>query len=73
MFTEMSKTDLELEVVLGDDTVVRSVGQGTVCFDRESTEPHVTKECFECPWDEEESCVSFHDRGQRPWGICPRW
>ena len=36
MFAEMSETHLELEVVLGDDTVVRAVGRGTVCFDMES-------------------------------------
>ena len=36
MFTVMSETDLELEVVLGDDTVVTAVGHGTVRFDRES-------------------------------------
>ena len=39
MFTKISETGLELEVVLGDDTVVRAVGHGTVCFDRESMEP----------------------------------
>ena len=36
MFSEMSESNLELEVVLGDDTVVRAVGRGTVRFDRES-------------------------------------
>ena len=36
MFTKMSETDLELKVVLGDDTVVRAVGRGTVRFERES-------------------------------------
>ena len=39
MFPEMSDTDLELEVVLGDDTVVRAVGRGTVRFDKESMQP----------------------------------
>ena len=39
MFSEMSETDLELEVVLGDNTVVREVGRGTICFDRESMQP----------------------------------
>ena len=34
MFTDMLETKLELEVVLGDDTVVRAVGHGTVCFER---------------------------------------
>ena len=36
MFSEMSESKLELEVVLGDDTMVRVVGRGTVHFDRES-------------------------------------
>ena len=36
MFTEMSESYLELEVVLGDDIVVRAVGRGIVLFDRES-------------------------------------
>ena len=36
MLTEMLEIDLELEVVLGDDTVVRAIGRGTVRFDRES-------------------------------------
>ena len=36
MFSDMSKTDLELEVVLGDVIVVRAVGRGTVPFDRDS-------------------------------------
>ena len=30
MFTEISETGLELEIVLGDDTVVRAVGHGTL-------------------------------------------
>ena len=39
MFTEMSESYLELEVVLGDDIVVRAVGRGTARFDRESMHP----------------------------------
>ena len=39
MFTEISETGLELEVVLGDDTMVRAVGPGTFSFQRESMEP----------------------------------
>ena len=30
MFTEMSESDLEMEVVLGDDTVVRAVGRNVI-------------------------------------------
>ena len=36
MFTEMFEIDLELEVVLGDDTMVRAVGHVAVRFDRVS-------------------------------------
>ena len=32
MFTKMTKTRLDLEVVLGDDTIVRVVGRGTINF-----------------------------------------
>ena len=39
MFTEILETGMELEVVLGNDTVVRAVGRGTVHFDRESIHP----------------------------------
>ena len=39
MFTEMSESDLEMEVVLGDDTVVRAVVRVTVHFERESMQP----------------------------------
>ena len=39
MFTEISETGLELEIVFGDVTVVRAVGRGTVRFDRESMQP----------------------------------
>ena len=44
MFTEISKTNLELEVVLGDDTVVRAVGRGKVRFVRESMEPMLLRD-----------------------------
>ena len=36
MFSDMSEADLEMEVVLGDDIVVRAVGRGTIRFERES-------------------------------------
>ena len=39
MFIEILETSLELEVVLGDDTVVRAVRRGTVRFDMESMQP----------------------------------
>ena len=43
MFTEILEIGLELEVVLGNDTVVRAVGHGTG-FDRESMEPMVLRD-----------------------------
>ena len=36
VFAEITETGLDLEVLLGDDTVVRAVGRGTVRFDRDS-------------------------------------
>ena len=39
MFTEIFETGLKLEVVLGDDIVVRAVGCGTVHFEMDSMEP----------------------------------
>ena len=44
MFTEISEIGLELEIVLGDDTVVRAVGRGTVRFDRESMQPMLLRD-----------------------------
>ena len=34
-FSEHSKNDIDIEVVLGGDSVVRAVGVGTLTFDRE--------------------------------------
>ena len=39
MFSEFTQTSLDLEVVLGDDTIVEAVGRGIVTFQRESMEP----------------------------------
>ena len=44
VFTKMTQTGLDLEVVLGDDTMVREVGCGTVLFDRDSMEPMLLKD-----------------------------
>lgn len=38
-FSYLTDKDEELEVVLGDDSVVRAVGIGTVSFERESQSP----------------------------------
>ena len=34
MFSELSQAEINVEVVLGDDTVVRAVGRGTIIFQR---------------------------------------
>ena len=49
VFTEMTETGLDLEVVLGDDTVVRAVGRGTVVFERESMEPMTLRDVLYIP------------------------
>ena len=36
MFSKLSQTGRDVEVVLGDNTVVRAVGWGTITFQRES-------------------------------------
>ena len=51
---------MDMEVVLGDDTVVRAVGRGIVCFERESMQPMFLRDVI-CTWAEEEPCFSFHD------------
>ena len=40
---------MELEVVLGDDIVVRAVGRGTVHFDRESMQPMFMRDVLYVP------------------------
>ena len=59
-FTEMTETDLDLEVVLGDDTVVRAVGRGTVNFQRESMERTRLNDVLYIPWLKRKPCFSFH-------------
>ena len=39
VFSELSATGSDVEVVLGDNTVVRAVGRGTITFQRESIVP----------------------------------
>ena len=49
MFTEMTKTGLSLEVVLGDDTTVSAVGRGSVTFQRESLQPMMLRDVLYVP------------------------
>ena len=39
MFSELSQAVIDMEVVLGDDTVVRAIGRGTIIFQREFMSP----------------------------------
>ena len=39
VFSELSEAGRDVEVVLGDNTVVRAVGRGTITFQRESMSP----------------------------------
>ena len=65
MFTEISETGLELEIVLGDDTVVRAVGRGTICFDRESMQPMILRDVLYVPGLKKNlvSVSAIEDRG----------
>ena len=38
-FLEFNQSAVEMSVILGDDSVVRAVGTGTVGFERESQSP----------------------------------
>ena len=49
MFTKISEIGLELEVILGDDTVVRAAGCGIVRFDRESMQPMFLRDVLYVP------------------------
>ena len=44
MFYELSQTETDVEVVLGDDSAVRAVGRGTITFQRESMSPMVLRD-----------------------------
>ena len=65
MFTEISETGLELEIVLGDDTMVRAVGRGTVRFDRESMQPMLLRDVLYVPGLKKNlvSVSAIEDRG----------
>ena len=38
-FSELSESGTDIEIVLGDDSVVRAIGVGTLTFDREPKPP----------------------------------
>ena len=44
MFSKLSQSDIDVEVALGDEIVVRLVGRGTITFQRESMSPMVLRD-----------------------------
>ena len=49
MFSELSQAGIDVEVMLGDDTVVRGVGRGTIIFQRESMSPMTLRDVLFVP------------------------
>ena len=44
MFSELSQAKTDVEVVLGDVTVVKAVGHGTITFQREPMSPMILRD-----------------------------
>ena len=49
MFSKISQTKTDVEVVLGDDSTVRAGGRGTITFQRESMSPMVLGDVLYVP------------------------
>ena len=49
MIFELSQTGIDVGLVLGDDTVVRVVGHGTIIFQRESMSPMTLRDVLFVP------------------------
>ena len=49
MFFELSQAGIDVEVVLGNDIVVRDDGRGTITFQRESMSPMMLRDVFFVP------------------------
>ena len=47
MFSELSHEYIDVEVVLGDNTIIRAVGCGTITFQRESMSPMTSRDALE--------------------------
>jgi hypothetical protein len=64
-FSELSESGTDIEVVLGDDRVVRAVGVGTVTFQRESKPPLKVSEVLYVPGMRKNliSVSALEDRG----------
>ena len=59
-FTQFSEEELNLEVELGDNRIVKAVGVGTVSFQRESLPPLKVREVLYVLGPEKESNFSVH-------------
>ena len=65
MFSERSQAGRDVEVMLGDDTIVRVVGGGTIIFQRESMSPMTLRDVLFVP-GMKKNLISFsmiEDRG----------
>ena len=64
-FTEFSSSAVEMSVILGDDSVVRAVGTGTVGFERESQAPLLITDVLHVPGLKKNliSVSSIEDKG----------
>ena len=49
MFFELSQAGIDVEVVLGDDTVIRAVRCGTIIFQRNSMSPMTLRDILFIP------------------------
>ena len=81
MFSELSQGEIDVEVVLGDYTVVRAVGRGTITFQRESSitfqresmSPMILRDVLYVPGLKKNliSISMIEDRGL--WGVFLGW
>ena len=69
MFSELSQTGRDVEVVLGDNTVVRAVGRETITFQRESMSLMTLRDVLYVPGLKKNlvSVSTIEDRGL---GVC---
>ena len=72
MFSELSRTEIDVEVVLGDDSCQSSWACDDY-FSKRVHESHDFERCTICTRAEEELDFSFHDQGLGSWGVLPRW
>jgi hypothetical protein len=63
-FTNLRDQEVKMDIALGDDTIAKVVGCGTVTFQRDTMPTHIVQGCVVHHWAEEESDISFHPPGQ---------